>query len=87
MQSLVTPVLPTIQHDLHTSAGTVTWVVTSWLLAASVGTPLLGRIGDLSGKQRTLMIALACIVGPFFTGHPFDRVYPDYVKVPASLVE
>ena len=31
------------------------------------------------------LIALACIFGPFFTGHPFDRVYPDYVKVPASL--
>jgi oligopeptide transport system permease protein len=30
-------------------------------------------------------IALACIFGPFFTGHPFDRVYPDYVKVPASM--
>src|SRR5919112_5508751 len=31
------------------------------------------------------LIALACIFGPFLTGHPFDRVYPDYVKVPASL--
>ena len=31
------------------------------------------------------LIALACVFGPFFTGHPFDRVYPDYVKVPASL--
>ena len=31
------------------------------------------------------VIALACIFGPFFTGHPFDRVYPDYVRVPASL--
>ena len=31
------------------------------------------------------LIALACIFGPFFTGHPFDRVYPDYVRVPASL--
>jgi oligopeptide transport system permease protein len=30
-------------------------------------------------------VALACIVGPFFTGHPFDRVYPDYVRAPASL--
>ncbi|MGO4705743.1 ABC transporter permease subunit [Microvirga sp. 2MCAF38] len=29
-------------------------------------------------------IALACIFGPFFTGHPFDKVYPDYVKVAAS---
>jgi oligopeptide transport system permease protein len=31
------------------------------------------------------LIALACIFGPFLTGHPFDRVYSDYVKVPASL--
>jgi oligopeptide transport system permease protein len=31
------------------------------------------------------LIALACIVGPYFTGHPFDRVYPDYVRTPASL--
>jgi len=31
------------------------------------------------------LIALACIFGPFVTGHPFDRVYPDYVRTPASL--
>ena len=31
-------------------------------------------------------ITLACVVGPFFTGHPYDRVYQDYVRVPASLV-
>ena len=30
-------------------------------------------------------VALACIFGPFVTGHPFDRVYPDYVRAPASL--
>jgi oligopeptide transport system permease protein len=31
------------------------------------------------------LIALACIFGPLFTGHPFDKVYPDYVRAPASL--
>ena len=31
------------------------------------------------------LIALACVFGPLFTGHPFDRVYPEYVRVPASL--
>jgi oligopeptide transport system permease protein len=30
-------------------------------------------------------MALACLVGPFLSPHPYDRVYPDYVKVPASL--
>ncbi|MFF0378457.1 MFS transporter [Actinoplanes missouriensis] len=61
MQSLVTPVLPTIQQDLHTSTATVTWVLTAWLLAASVATPLMGRIADGIGKDRTLIVALAAI--------------------------
>jgi EmrB/QacA subfamily drug resistance transporter len=61
LQSLVSPVLPVIQHDLHTSASTVTWVLTAWLLSASVATPLMGRIGDMIGKERTLLIALAAI--------------------------
>jgi EmrB/QacA subfamily drug resistance transporter len=61
MQSLITPVLPTIQHDLHTSGTAVTLVLTAWLLCASVATPLLGRIGDMIGKDRTLLIALGSI--------------------------
>ncbi|MEW9527565.1 MFS transporter [Microbispora sp. NPDC049125] len=61
LQSLVSPVLPTIQHDLHTSQSTVTWVLTAWLLSASVATPLMGRIGDMIGKERTLLVALAAI--------------------------
>ncbi|MGW9332550.1 ABC transporter permease subunit [Bosea sp. NPDC055594] len=31
------------------------------------------------------LMTLACIFGPWFTGHPYDRVYQDYVRVPASL--
>ena len=31
------------------------------------------------------LIALACLFGPLATGHPYDRVYQDYVRVPASL--
>src|ERR1044072_3936394 len=61
MQSLVTPVLLPIQQDLHTSTGTVAWVLTAWLLAASVATPLVGRIADMIGKARALLVALAAI--------------------------
>jgi EmrB/QacA subfamily drug resistance transporter len=40
----------------------VTWVLTAWLLSAAVATPLLGRIGDLAGKKRTLLIALGAVI-------------------------
>jgi oligopeptide transport system permease protein len=32
-----------------------------------------------------LLIALAGIVGPWVTPHPYDRIYPQYVRAPASL--
>lgn len=32
-----------------------------------------------------LVLALAAIIGPLIAPHPYDRVYPQYVRVPASL--
>jgi oligopeptide transport system permease protein len=32
------------------------------------------------------LIALVCLTGPLFSGHPFDQVYRDYVLVPPSLL-
>src|SRR3977135_1458032 len=61
LQSLVAPALPDIQHALHTSENSVSWVLTSYLLSASVATPLLGRLGDMYGKQRLLIIVLALL--------------------------
>jgi EmrB/QacA subfamily drug resistance transporter len=61
LQSLVTPVLPTIQHDLHTNQNTVTWVLTAYLLSASIFTPIMGRIGDMLGKERVFVATLAAL--------------------------
>src|SRR5664280_3457774 len=61
LQSLVTPILPTIQHDLHTSQSTVTWVLTAYLLSASIFTPILGRVGDMVGKERMLVVTLLAL--------------------------
>jgi len=58
LQSLVIPALTTIQTVMHTSQNTVTWVVTAYLLAASIFTPILGRIGDVVGKERMMVVAL-----------------------------
>jgi oligopeptide transport system permease protein len=32
-----------------------------------------------------IVMALACIIGPLFTGHEFTTIYPDYVRTPPSL--
>ncbi|MEU8588746.1 MFS transporter [Streptomyces sp. NPDC048664] len=62
LQSLIAPALPTVQHALHTSQSTATWVMTAYLLSASVFTPILGRVGDLVGRKRTLVAVLFTVL-------------------------
>jgi EmrB/QacA subfamily drug resistance transporter len=61
LQSLVAPALPAIQHDLHASATSAAWILTAYLLSASVLTPVLGRLGDMFGKEHMLVAALAAL--------------------------
>jgi EmrB/QacA subfamily drug resistance transporter len=59
LQTMVAPALPAIQNDLNTSTTSVTWVLTVYLLTASIATPVLGRLGDMYGKERMLLLTLA----------------------------
>ncbi len=58
LQSLVAPALPDIQHALHTTVNAVSWVLTAYLLSASIATPVIGRLGDMYGKERLLVVVL-----------------------------
>jgi EmrB/QacA subfamily drug resistance transporter len=57
-QTLVIPALPALREDLDTTTGWATWLLTAFLLSASVLTPLLGKLGDQYGKERLLVISL-----------------------------
>ncbi|MEU0195105.1 MDR family MFS transporter [Streptomyces afghaniensis] len=59
MQTVVVPLLPDLPRLTGASAGTVSWMVTATLLSGAVLTPVLGRAGDMYGKRRVLMAALA----------------------------
>src|SRR3954470_4149325 len=61
LQSLVVPALPQIQSSLHTSESAVGWVLTAYLLSASVATPIIGRLGDMYGKEKLLMVVLLAL--------------------------
>ena len=58
LSSAVIPALPTIQHDLDATETGVTWILTGFLLSASVGTAIIGRLGDMYGKERLLLYTL-----------------------------
>ena len=58
-QTTLIPALPELARGLHTDASGVTWTLTGYLVAAAVFTPLVGRLGDIFGKRRLLVVALA----------------------------
>ncbi|MFE2427628.1 MFS transporter [Streptomyces sp. NPDC059373] len=59
MQTVAVPLLPDLPRLTGASAGAVAWMVTATLLAGAVFTPVLGRAGDMYGKRRVLLLALA----------------------------
>ncbi|AJP01788.1 transporter [Streptomyces cyaneogriseus subsp. noncyanogenus] len=62
MQTLLVPVVKDLPQLLDTSPGNATWVLTSTLLSGAVATPIMGRLGDLYGKRRMLVLSLAVMV-------------------------
>jgi EmrB/QacA subfamily drug resistance transporter len=86
LQSLVAPALGTIERDLHTSTTAGAWIITAYLLSASVATPIAGRVGDMFGKKRMLVItlvvlalgtavsALATSIGPMIVGRVIQGI-------------
>ena len=61
-QTIVSTALPTIVGDLH-GGSHIAWVITSYLLATTVSTPLWGKLGDQYGRkvffQAAIVIFLA----------------------------
>src|SRR4051812_16980832 len=60
-QTIVATALPTIVADLG-DAGRQSWVVTSYLLASTIVTALVGKFGDLFGRKRVFEVAVLFFV-------------------------
>lgn len=63
-QTLVVPILGDLPVIFGTDVATASWVVTVTLLVGAVSTPVMGRLADLYGKKRMMLVA----VTPFIIG-------------------
>lgn len=60
-QTIVATALPTIGAELH-DVEHLQWVVTAYLLSATVVTPLYGKLADIYGRRRMLLIAISMFI-------------------------
>ncbi|MFJ3618898.1 MFS transporter [Streptomyces iakyrus] len=76
MQTLVIPIVPELPRLLNAPASDTAWAVTATLLAAAVATPMTGRLGDMYGKRRMLLISLVMLVAGSVTAALSDSLTP-----------
>jgi MFS family permease len=62
MFTLVVPIQAQLPELLNASREDTAWVVTSTLLAAAVTTPIAGRLGDMYGKRRIVLVLIAVMM-------------------------
>ncbi len=62
MQTLIIPIIPLLPGFLSASPADAAWAVTATLLASAVAVPSAGRLGDMYGKRRMVLISVALMV-------------------------
>jgi MFS family permease len=62
MHTLAIPLLPELPGALDTSITATSWVASVTLVAGGVAAPVVGRMGDMYGKRRMVLISLALAV-------------------------
>src|ERR1700753_989180 len=67
-QTIVATALPTIAGDLH-GLSHLSWVVTAYLLASTVSSPLWGKLGDMYGRKTFFQAAIVIfLIGSALAG-------------------
>ncbi|MFI0722891.1 MFS transporter [Streptomyces sp. NPDC021224] len=98
MQTLVIPLVPELPDLLHASPSDATWAVTATLLASAVATPVFGRLGDMHGKRRLLLVSLVLLtagsvvcalsdtLGPMIVGRALQGVSSGVIPLGISIM-
>ena len=62
MFTLVVPIQAQLPELLDATREDTAWVVTATLLAAAIFTPIAGRLGDMYGKRRIVLLLLGLLI-------------------------
>jgi MFS family permease len=67
-ETMLLPAIPEIMKDFRIPYGTAAWIFSSYLIVAAVMTPIAGKMSDLYGKKRILLMLLTLYVAGITAG-------------------
>jgi MFS family permease len=70
LNTAMSPALPSIQQDFGISSSIASWVMTAYMVSGAVMTVIMGRLSDVVGAKKMLMLMMTCftvgtILAPF----------------------
>ena len=75
-QTIVSTALPRIVGDRACAYADLSWVVTAYVLASTITTPLYGKLGDQYGRKFALTLIVIFLIGSALSGlaHTMDQL-------------
>jgi MFS family permease len=73
-ETMLLPAIPEIIQDFNISYGTAAWIFSAYLIVAAVMTPVAGRLSDLYGKKKVLLILLTIYIAGLTAGGFADNI-------------
>jgi MFS family permease len=75
-ETMVLPAIPDFIKDFGISYNTSSWILSSYLIAGAVMTPIAGKLSDIYGKKKILLIVMmiysaGILAGGFANSFPF----------------
>jgi len=73
-ETMLLPAIPEIMRDFSISYGTAAWIFSAYLIVAAVMTPIAGKMSDLYGKKKVLLVLLTMYVAGIVAGGFADNI-------------
>src|SRR5919204_2951049 len=67
-ETMILPAIPDFIHNFNISYSTSSWVLSAYIIAAAIMTPIGGKLSDIYGKKKILLIIMAVYAAGILAG-------------------
>ena len=81
-ETMLLPAIPDIITDFHINYSTSSWILTAYLISGAVMTPIAGKLSDIYGKKKILLIIMLInIIGVALGGLAFSISFLVFARI------